>query len=82
MEIEFDPAKDEANRRRHGVSLDLAAEMDFEVALVGWTSASPTEKSAGSPSARSGMRSTFWFSSTSAKTLSGRSAFAPQRSKR
>ena len=34
MEIEFDVAKDEANRRKHGVSLALAAAMDFDAALV------------------------------------------------
>jgi uncharacterized DUF497 family protein len=29
MEIEFDPAKDAANRSKHGVSLTLAAEFEF-----------------------------------------------------
>jgi uncharacterized protein len=34
VEIEFDVAKDEANRRKHEVSLALAAAMDFDAALV------------------------------------------------
>ncbi|MBE2244616.1 MAG: BrnT family toxin [Burkholderiaceae bacterium] len=34
MRIEFDPAKDEANLAKHGVSLALAAELDREAALV------------------------------------------------
>jgi uncharacterized DUF497 family protein len=34
MRIEFDPAKDEANRAKHGVSLALAVELDWEAALV------------------------------------------------
>jgi uncharacterized DUF497 family protein len=34
VEIEFDVGKDEANRRKHGVSLALAAAMDFDEALV------------------------------------------------
>ena len=34
MRIEFNPAKDEANRAKHGVSLGLAAELDWEAALV------------------------------------------------
>ena len=34
MRIEFDPAKDEANRAKHGVSLNLAAELDWDAALV------------------------------------------------
>lgn len=34
MRIEFDPAKDEANQAKHGVSLALAAELDWEAALV------------------------------------------------
>ena len=34
MRIEFDPAKDEANLAKHGVSLTLAAELDWEAALV------------------------------------------------
>ena len=32
--IEFDPAKDEANRVKHGVSLMLAVELDWDAALV------------------------------------------------
>ena len=34
MQIEFDPAKDAANRAKHGVSLVLAGELDWEAALV------------------------------------------------
>ncbi len=34
MRIEFDSAKDAANRAKHGVSLALAAELDWETALV------------------------------------------------
>ena len=34
MRIEFDPAKDESNQAKHGVSLALAAELDWEAALV------------------------------------------------
>ncbi len=34
MRIEFDPAKDAANVAKHGVSLALAAELDWEAALV------------------------------------------------
>ena len=34
MRIEFDLAKDEANLAKHGVSLTLAAELDWEAALV------------------------------------------------
>lgn len=34
MQIEFDPAKDKANHAKHGVSLALAAELDWEAALV------------------------------------------------
>jgi uncharacterized DUF497 family protein len=34
MRIEFDPEKDRANRDRHGVSLVLAVELDWEAALV------------------------------------------------
>ncbi|MBP9665189.1 MAG: BrnT family toxin [Pyrinomonadaceae bacterium] len=34
MEIEFDPEKDLINRAKHGVSLGLAAELDWEDALV------------------------------------------------
>ena len=33
MEIEFDPAKDEVNRAKHGVSLQAAASFDWETAL-------------------------------------------------
>jgi len=34
VRIEFDPAKDALNRSKHGVSLVLAAELDWEAALV------------------------------------------------
>ena len=34
MQIEFDAAKDAANREKHGVSLVLAGELDWEAALV------------------------------------------------
>ena len=34
MRIEFDPAKDEVNQAKHGVSLALATELDWEAALV------------------------------------------------
>ncbi len=34
MQIEFDPAKDATNREKHGVSLALAGELDWEAALV------------------------------------------------
>ncbi len=33
MEIEFDPDKDESNRRKHGLSLADAAPMDFDTAF-------------------------------------------------
>ena len=34
MHIEFDPAKDVANQRKHGVALSVAAQLDWEAALV------------------------------------------------
>ena len=34
MQIEFDPAKDAANLSKHGASLALAGELDWEAALV------------------------------------------------
>lgn len=34
MRIEFDPAKDKANRDKHGVSLAIANELDWDAALV------------------------------------------------
>jgi uncharacterized DUF497 family protein len=34
MRIEFDPAKDEANQEKHGVSLTRAADLDWDAALV------------------------------------------------
>lgn len=34
MRIEFDPDKDTANQAKHGVSLVLAAELDWDTALV------------------------------------------------
>ena len=36
MEICFDPAKDAANRAKHGVSLALAADLEWDTALI-WT---------------------------------------------
>jgi uncharacterized protein len=34
VHIEFDPAKDKANRSKHGVSLALAEALDWDAALV------------------------------------------------
>ena len=34
MKIEFDPAKDAANQTKHGVSLSVADELNWEAALV------------------------------------------------
>ena len=34
MQIEFDPNKDACNQSKHGVSLSLASELDWEAALV------------------------------------------------
>jgi len=34
MRIEFDPAKDESNQAKHGVSFSLAEEFDWDAALV------------------------------------------------
>ena len=34
MRIEFDPAKDASNIEKHGLSLTLAAELDWDAALV------------------------------------------------
>lgn len=34
MYIEFDSTKDVANRQKHGVSLSVAGELDWEAALV------------------------------------------------
>lgn len=34
MNVEFDAEKDEANRRKHGISLALAVAMDFDATLV------------------------------------------------
>lgn len=34
MRIEFDPSKDRENNAKHGVSLALAAELDWDAALV------------------------------------------------
>ncbi len=34
MQLEFDPVKDAGNRAKHGVSLTLAAEPDWDAALV------------------------------------------------
>ena len=38
MRIEFDPSKDTSNQAKHGVSLVLACELDWEAALV-WVDA-------------------------------------------
>ena len=38
MRVEFDPAKDAENQARHGVSLALARELDWDAALV-WVDA-------------------------------------------
>jgi uncharacterized DUF497 family protein len=35
MDIDFDPDKDAANQIKHGLSLSLAAHLDWEVALSG-----------------------------------------------
>ena len=34
MQIEFDPAKDRVNFEKHGVSLAMAVELDWDAALV------------------------------------------------
>jgi len=34
MQIEFDPAKDRINQEKHGVSLAMAVELDWDAALV------------------------------------------------
>jgi len=34
MRIEFDPAKDSTNQAKHGASLSVAIELDWEAALV------------------------------------------------
>lgn len=34
MRIEFDPAKDITNHAKHGVSMALAGELDWEAALI------------------------------------------------
>lgn len=34
MQIEFDPAKDASNQIKHGLSLGIAGELDWESALV------------------------------------------------
>ena len=34
MRIEFDPTKDAANKTKHGMSLSMASELDWESALV------------------------------------------------
>ncbi len=38
MRIAFDPSKDASNRQKHGVSLALAEELDWDAALV-WVDA-------------------------------------------
>jgi len=34
MDIEFDPKKDSSNRKKHGLSLAMAAQLDWDAALV------------------------------------------------
>jgi uncharacterized protein len=34
LQIEFDPAKDRVNQEKHGVSLAIAVELDWDAALV------------------------------------------------
>ena len=34
MRIDFDPAKDASNREKHGLSLALALELDWDAAMV------------------------------------------------
>lgn len=34
MKIEFDPAKDASNQAKHGVSLSLASQLEWDAALV------------------------------------------------
>ncbi|MGL6078640.1 BrnT family toxin [Methyloversatilis discipulorum] len=34
MRVEFDPAKDAVNQAKHGLSLSLAEELDWDAALV------------------------------------------------
>ena len=34
MHIEFDPAKDLANQSKHGVSLSVAGQLDWDAALI------------------------------------------------
>lgn len=34
MRIEYDPAKDTSNQEKHGLSLAMAGELDWEAALV------------------------------------------------
>ena len=38
MQVEFDPVKDASNQEKHGVSLSLASDLDWEAALV-WVDA-------------------------------------------
>jgi uncharacterized DUF497 family protein len=46
MHIEFDPAKDLANQDKHGVSLAMAVELDWEAAWCGWMNGSNTARRA------------------------------------
>lgn len=34
MQIEFDPAKDQSNQAKHGLALAIAADLNWEEALV------------------------------------------------
>lgn len=46
MHIEFDPAKDLANQDKHGVSLAMAAELDWKPRWCGWMNGSSTARRA------------------------------------
>ncbi len=44
MRFEFDPAKDEANRAKHGITLAIAGELDWDAALVWLDARAPYEE--------------------------------------
>ena len=48
MTVEFDPVKDAANQAKHGVSLAMAGDLDWEAALV-WTQKSAPHSSTFGP---------------------------------
>jgi uncharacterized DUF497 family protein len=52
VKVEFDPKKDEANREKHGVSLELADELDWNTMMVQAMTPRTTAKIAGSASHR------------------------------